>query len=106
MQHESSFNFVQAVLAEAMRKRLMISAVYNSSTLTLAPHQIVLRNDAFYLGAVNPNKARRHDEEPTPGYFKIDGLSQVSLTEETFEPLPPEACLPAREDDRVIASLD
>ncbi|QZD91444.1 MULTISPECIES: WYL domain-containing protein [Qipengyuania] len=106
MQHESTFNFVQAVLAEAMRKRLMISAVYNSSALTLAPHQIVLRNDAFYLGSVNPNKSRRVDEAPALGYFKIDGLSQVSLTDETFEPLPPEACLPAREDDRVIASLD
>ena len=106
MQHESFFNFVQAVLAEAMRKRLMISAVYNSSTLTLAPHQIVLRNDAFYLGAVNPNKARRHDEEPTPGYFKIDGLTDVKITPETFEALHPEAMAPTRDGDRVIVTLD
>ena len=51
MQHESTFNFVQAVLAEAMRKRLMISAVYNSSALTLAPHQIVLRNEMILASA-------------------------------------------------------
>lgn len=84
----------------------MISAVYNANTLTLAPHQIILRNDAFYLGAVNPNKNRRVDEDPSLGYFKIDGLSQVGLTEDSFEPLPPEACVPAREDDRIIAGLD
>lgn len=106
MQHESTFNFVEAVLAEAMRKRLMISVVYNSSTLTLAPHQVVLRNEALYVCAVNPHKSRRVDEDPALGYFKIEGLSHISLTEETFEPLPSEACLPAREDDRVIASID
>ena len=106
MQHESSFTFTQAVLTDSMRERRMISAVYNNSALRLAPHRIVLRNDAFYLGAYNPDKSRRIDEDPALGYFKLDGLSQVGLLDETFDPLPEEACLPVREGDQVIASLD
>lgn len=106
MQHQSDFLFVQAVLGEAMRERRLVRATYNSAQLTLAPHQIVLRNEAFYLGAVNPNKGRRVDEDPALGYFKIDGLSQVTMAEEVFEPLPADACVPPRPDDRVIAALD
>ncbi len=106
MQHQSSFEFVQAVLGEAMRERTMVSATYNSSPLTLAPHQIVLRNNAFYLGAVNPNKSRRVDEDPALGYFKIDGLSDIALTRENFEPIPAEACAPVREGDQVIVALE
>ncbi|MBX7536752.1 WYL domain-containing protein [Qipengyuania flava] len=105
MQHQSSFEFVQAVLGEAMRERTMISATYNSSTLKLAPHQIVLRNNAFYLGAVNPNKSRRVDEDPALGYFKIDGLSDIALTREGFDPIPAENCAPVREGDQVIVAI-
>ena len=106
MQQNSSLAEVQAVLTEAMDRRLMITAIYNGATLTLAPHQIVLRNDAFYLGAVNPKKSRLADEEPSLGYFKVDGLSDVMVRDENFQALPPEACAPAREGDRVIAALD
>lgn len=106
MQHEAHLNFVQAVIGEAIRERRLISGTYNSSRLTLAPHQIILRNEAFYLGAVNPNKARRHDEEPTLGYFKIDGLTDVKITPDTFEALASEALIPTRDGDRVIVTLD
>lgn len=106
MQHETNFQTTQAVVGQAMHERLMIRAIYNASELTLAPHQIVLRNDALYLGAVNPKKNRRVDEEPSLGYFKLDGLSDLALTDERFEPLPAEACGPAREGDQVIVALD
>ena len=106
MQHQSDLAVIQAVLGEAIQKRRMIRATYNSSELSLAPHQIVLRNNAFYLGAVNPKKSRLSDEEPSLGYFKVDGLSGVALTEDGFEALPVHACAPAREGDQVIVALD
>ena len=106
MQHDTDFAQAQAVLGDAMRERRLITATYNSSPLTLAPQLIVLRNGAFYLGAVNPNKARRSDEEPSLGFFKIDGLSGITMTMDNFEPLAPQARVPARKDDTVIATLD
>lgn len=106
MQHKTSFETAEAVVGQAMNERLMIRAIYNAAELTLAPHQIVLRNDALYLGAVNPKKNRRVDEDPGLGYFKLDGLSELSLTDERFEPLPAEACAPVRAGDRVIVALD
>lgn len=106
MQHPSTLDHAQAMLADAMRERRMIMAVYNGSTLKLAPHTIVLRNDAFYVGALNPAKNRCVHEDPALGYFKVDGLSQVSLLDERFDPLPEDARVPVREGDRVIAALD
>lgn len=106
MQHESSLNFAQAVIADAMRERRMVSAIYNSGELRLAPHQVVLRNGAFYLGAFNPAKSRRVDEEPSLGHYKLEGLSGLTLLDEVFEPLADSALGPARPDDVVIASID
>lgn len=102
MQHESSFNSDSELIAHAIQARRLIRARYNSTELTLAPHQIILRNNALYLGAHNPAKKIRSDEEPGLGHFKIDGLSDVGLTDEAFEALPPESCQLPREDDQLI----
>ena len=102
MQHDLPENDGRALVAAAIASRRMIRARYNSSELTLAPHQIILRNNALYLGALNPAKARRSDELPSLGHFKIDGLSDIDMTEESFVALPPEFCVPPREGDQLI----
>lgn len=102
MQHELTFNSDKEIIAHAIQNRQMIRARYNSTDLHLAPHQIILRNNALYLGALNPAKKIRSDEMPSLGHFKIDGLSDIGLTEERFESLPPESCQLPREDDQLI----
>ncbi len=102
MQHDLPEDDGRALIAAAIASRRMIRARYNATDLTLAPHQIILRNNALYLGALNPAKARRSDELPALGHFKIDGLSDIGLTEQSFVALPPEFCTLPRETDQLI----
>jgi hypothetical protein len=106
MQHDNVLATSGDVLAKAIRSRKLIKAVYNSAELELAPHLIFLRNEPLYVGAVNPHKKIRSDEEPRLGHFKIEGLSQIAITETAFEALPAEACALPREDDQLIFAAD
>ncbi|MDE2564120.1 MAG: hypothetical protein KGL48_17930 [Sphingomonadales bacterium] len=106
MQHPNDDPATKAeIVAKAIKTRQMIEATYNGALLTLAPHQLFVRRDSLYVGAINPQKARRQDEEPTLGVFKLAGLSKVSVTGLAFDPVTPLGGQPSQPEDMVLASV-
>lgn len=90
---------------EAIARRVLIRADYNSTQLVLAPHQLFERHDELYIGALNTGKAWRSDDERRLGYFKLKGLSNVALTEDAFEPLELDDPALPRETDRLLFAI-
>ena len=82
MQHEP----VQLIF-KAIVERQAVSVVYNGQTIELHPHQVFMRHGDVFVRALNPNKGRRHDEEPALGEFKLAGLKSIEPAGATFEPL-------------------
>jgi hypothetical protein len=92
------------VIVQAIRSMNTLQAQYNGTALAIEPYQVIVRNNAFYLGAINPQKKRRHDELPSLGFFRISGLTQLEHAE-TFEPDMSVASGPSREGDHVVLSI-
>ncbi|AOR79906.1 hypothetical protein QUC32_05205 [Novosphingobium resinovorum] len=92
-------------LMEAIATRKFVTARYNGNTITLAPHMLFERHGDLVVSAMNPAKARRSDEEPGLGQFKLAGLSSMELLNEHFEPLPSYDGTPPRSDDSLILSV-
>ncbi len=91
-------------LIEAIALKRLIMAHYNGAEMLLAPHQLFSRHDELFVSAFNPRKNWRSEEERRLGHFKLDGLTNLVVTEEGFEPLPQfDACLPRETDREVFA---
>lgn len=75
-------------LMEAISRKLKVEAQYNGATIQLSPHQMFERHGDLFVSALNMGKVWRSDEEPRLGQFKLAGLSDAKLLDETFEPLP------------------
>lgn len=106
MQHDTNTSEGKAALCGlAIECRVALGARYNGAEVELHPHQVVERNGAMYLRAVNPAKGRRVDEDPALGLFHLDGLSDIALRQKTFDPLPVEAIAAARSTDVVRVSI-
>lgn len=88
----------ERLLIEAIATRRMVAVDYNGQRIQLAPHLLFERRGDLFVGALNPAKNRRSDEEPTLGYFKLKGLSNLALADEGFEPLEGVGELPREED--------
>lgn len=94
------------ILAEAIHRKQIVEATYNTASMKLAPHQLFMRNDALYVAALNPGKSRRIDEEPALGVFKLAGLSRIALTDQPFTPVSPDSGKASRPGDVLLASVD
>ncbi|TYC89322.1 WYL domain-containing protein [Novosphingobium sp. BW1] len=92
-------------LIEAIALRRHIRAEYNGTEMLLAPHRLFSRHDELFLSAFNPNKNWRSEEERRLGHFKLDGLSNLLVTEEMFEPLPDFDPAPPRETDEEVFTV-
>ena len=88
---------------EAIARTVLLTARYNGQTLTLAPHALFARRGDLFVSALNLAKARRADDEPRLGYFKLSGLADVALTDEPFAALPGAASLPRPDDELILA---
>jgi len=75
-------------ILEAIARRLLLTANYNGQKLTLAPHALFARHGDLFVSALNLTKAWRADEERRLGYFKIAGLADAEITQDTFDALP------------------
>ena len=75
-------------ILEAIARRLLLTASYNGQKLTLAPHALFARHGDLFVTALNLSKAWRTDEERRLGYFKVAGLADVEVTQDTFDALP------------------
>jgi hypothetical protein len=75
------------IVIEAIARRRLLSADYNGRNFRLAPHLLLERRGDLFIAAYNPDKARRADEDPSLGRFKLKGLSNLVLSEDEFEPI-------------------
>ena len=95
---------LERLLIEAIALRRLVSVHYNGTTMQLAPHRLFSRHGELYLSAFNPNKNWRSDEDRRLGHFKLAGLGEAAVCEESFEPLPDlDPALPREEDELVFS---
>ena len=71
--------------AIALQKCLM--ATYNKLVVKLAPHILYTRHDEMFIDAVTIEREGRPPRELKLGTFKLAGLNDVSILDETFEPM-------------------
>ena len=95
---------VERTVIEAIALRRLIAAVYNGSDLLLAPHRLFTRHGALFVSALNTGKLWRSEEERRLGHYKLDGLSDLVMTETDFEPLADDA-EPARAGDELVFAV-
>lgn len=94
------------LLGEAIGERRVIEVTYNGNTLRLEPYQVFVRNNALYLAGFNPEKSRRHNEEMTLGGYNLAGLSHMSVTDQSFEPVSTFEDAGIRPNDHVLLSVN
>lgn len=94
----------EKTLIEAIARLRIVTAKYNGSKMSLAPHQLFSRHDELFVSAFNAGKNWRSDEERRLGYFKVSGLSNIALMKDTFVPLPTfDGSLPREGDEQLFA---
>lgn len=69
---------------EAIATRKAVKASYNRGTVMLAPHILYMRNDALHIDAVTIEREGQPPREEKLGTFKLDGLTDVSVTDREF----------------------
>jgi hypothetical protein len=70
---------------EAIARGTCIQAVYNRMQVTLAPHILYTRHDELYVDAVTVERDGQAPREVKLGAFKLDGLHELALTDQSFE---------------------
>ncbi len=94
----------ERVLIQAIALKQMVGAVYNGGEVLLAPHQLFARRGALFVSALNTRRNWRSDDERKLGHYKLDGLSDLQLSSDSFEPLPTfDSTLPREEDEPVFS---
>ena len=73
------------IVFEAIATRKAIRANYNRGVVTLAPHILYTRNDSPHIDAVTIERDGQPPREEKLGTFKLDGLTDIALTERTFD---------------------
>lgn len=95
---------VERVFIEAIALRRLIRATYNGCEMRLAPHQLFTRHGQLFVSALNTGKNWRDDDERRLGYFKLEGLSDVTPTNDPFDPLPAfDGTVPNKGDEQVFS---
>lgn len=90
---------------EAIARKRMVSARYNGSVITLAPHVLFERHGDLYVSALNLSKGWRSDDERRLGQFKLAGLAAAELLDEVFDPLPSYEPAAPRSDDTLVLAI-
>ncbi|MDD3799187.1 MAG: WYL domain-containing protein [Novosphingobium sp.] len=97
---------VERKFLDAIARKRLVRARYNGNDMNLAPHLLFARHGELFISALNTGKKWRSDEEPRLGHFKLDGLSNVAVTDEAFEALPGFDGTAPRPDDQGLFSVD
>lgn len=72
------------LLAQAISRKLCVVAVYNRTNMTIAPHILYTKHDDLFVDGVVSLREGKVPAEPKLGTFKLAGLSNVSLTADSF----------------------
>ena len=75
-----------ATLLEAIVRQRCVSATYNRTRMVLAPHILYTRAGALYADAYIVSRENMLPREEKIGTFKVDGLSELVLTQRDFAP--------------------
>lgn len=76
------------LLAQAVRRKLCIMAVYNRTNMMIAPHILYTKHDDLFIDGVVTLRDGKVPAELKLGTFKLAGLSNVSLTADGFTVQP------------------
>ncbi len=68
------------ILAEAIRRKLCVTAIYNKTPMQIAPHILYTKHDEPFLDGVVVLRDGKVPAEPKLGTFKLTGLNSLSLT--------------------------
>jgi hypothetical protein len=76
------------IILEAIALGRCIVAVYNRMKVRLAPHILYTRHDELYVDAVTVERDGLPPREVKLGTFKLAGLRDLALGEQSFQPEP------------------
>lgn len=74
------------LIAQAIRRKLCITAVYNKTAMVITPHILYTKHDDPFIDGVVTLRDGKVPAEPKLGTFKLAGLNSVMLTADSFEP--------------------
>lgn len=72
------------LIVQAIRRKLCIVAVYNRTSMQIAPHILYTRHDELFVDGVVLLRDGKVPAELKLGTFKLVGLNSLSLTAESF----------------------
>lgn len=72
------------IVLEAIVRKRCVSATYNGGTVVLAPHALFQRHESYYVAASTITRDGVKPREEKIGAFKLDGLVDLSATEDGF----------------------
>ncbi len=90
---------------EAIARRKAVEAFYNGKRIKLAPHVLFERRGDLFVSALNMSKSWRSEEERRLGQFKLTGLGETDVLEESFDPLPSYDPATTRSEDTLILAI-
>lgn len=76
------------LIAQAVRRKLCIVAVYNRTNMTIAPHILYTKHDDLHVDGVVLLRDGKVPAELKLGTFKLAGLNSLSLTADNFTVQP------------------
>ena len=76
------------IIAQAVRRKLAITAVYNRTSMVIAPHILYTKHDDLFIDGVVTLRDGKVPAELKLGTFKLAGLNTVSLTVDSFTVQP------------------
>ena len=75
-----------ATVLQAIALKKCLEAVYNRAPVRLAPHILYTRHDELYVDAVTVEREGKPPREIKIGTFKLDGLQELAVAEQDFQP--------------------
>lgn len=74
------------LLLEAIALKKCVTTVYNGVAMKLAPHILYSKNNALFIDAITLEKHGQPPREKKLGAFHLQGLNELQLIDEPFEP--------------------
>lgn len=93
------------LLVQAIRRKLCVVAVYNRTSMQIAPYILYTRHDDLFIDGVAMLRDGKVPAEFKLGTFKLAGLNSLSLTAESFTVQPLYDAAHAKYQDVSVAKV-
>lgn len=91
---------------EAIALKKCLNATYNRGPVTLAPHVLYRRNDSFFIDAITIERDGKPPREPKISSFNLAGLSDVAVSDASFDISPLFDRMDAKYRDATLFMID